>query len=233
MVEALKVDVWSDIACPWCYLGKRRFAAGAELYRASGGTHDVEVEFHSFQLSPTTPDEFEGTEVDYLVEHKGVPATQARQMIDQVTQVAAAEGLAYDFDSLRPANTRRAHQLLHLARVAGRQDEMTERLFSAHFVEGRHVGRIEELAALAGEVGLDPAEVRAALEAGSHDDAVQADIDQAHAYGISGVPFFVIDGRYGISGAQSPAMFARALAQAAVDAEALAAADTSRAGVTA
>jgi predicted DsbA family dithiol-disulfide isomerase len=146
-----------------------------------------------------------------------------------VTQVAAGEGLAYDFDALRPTNTRRAHGLLHLARSHGRQDAMVERLFAAHFVEGRHVGRVDDLVELAVQVGLEAATVRAALEDGSHDAAVQADIDQAHAYGITGVPFFVVDGRFGISGAQAPRFFARALAQAAVDAEAPAGAGEPRA----
>jgi len=209
--------VWSDVACPWCYIGKRRFAEGVRRYAEAGGDRVVEVEYHSFELSPDTPVDFEGDEVDFLAQHKRMPVEQVRQLLDQVTTIAASEGLDYDFEALHHTKTLKAHELLHLAKAQGKQEEMKERLLSAYFVEGRHVGHIDELAALAGDVGLDPAEVTAALEAGTYSAAVAADIDQAIAYGISGVPFYVIDGRYGVSGAQSPDLFAQALAQAAAE----------------
>lgn len=215
MADVLKVDVWSDVACPWCYIGKRRFAEGVRRYTEAGGDRVVEVEYHSFELSPDTPVDFEGDEVDFLARHKRMPVEQVRQMLDQVTQIAASEGLAYDFAALHHTKTLKAHELLHLAKAQGKQEEMKERLLLAYFVEGRHVGHIDELAALAADVGLDPAEVAEALEAGTYSAAVEADIDQAMAYGISGVPFYVIDGRYGVSGAQSPDLFASALAKAA------------------
>jgi len=217
MTEVLKIDVWSDIACPWCYVGKRRFAEGVRRYHAAGGERSVEIEYHSFELSPDTPVDFEGDEVDFLAKHKRMPVEQVRQLLDQVTQIAASEGLAYDFEALHHTKTLKAHELLHLAKAQGKQEEMKERLLSAYFVEGRHVGHIDELAALAGDIGLDPADVTAALEAGTYAAAVEADIDQAMAYGINGVPFYVIDGRYGVSGAQSPDLFAQALAQAAAE----------------
>jgi predicted DsbA family dithiol-disulfide isomerase len=212
--EVLKVDVWSDIACPWCYVGKRRFEEGVRRYAAAGGDRPVEVEFHSFELAPDTPVDFDGTEVDFLVRFKGMPADRVGQMLDQMTGIAAGEGLDYDFAGLQHTNTRKAHELLHLARRDGVQEAMKERLLRAYFVEGRHVGRVEDLADLAAEVGLDRDTVLAELREGVYAGAVDADIEQARAHGIGGVPFYVIDGRYGVSGAQDPDVFARALTEA-------------------
>lgn len=207
---SVKVDIWSDIACPWCYVGKRRFEKALAQYDG-----DVEIEYHSFELAPDTPVDFEGSEVDFLSKHKGMPAEQTRQMLGQMTELAAAEGLAYDFDALLHTNTRLAHQVLHLAKAHGKQIELKERLLKAYFEQGRHVGRVEDLADLAAEVGLDRAEVVTALTDGTYADAVEADIDQAMDYGIGGVPFFVFDGRIGVSGAQDPSVFVGALQQAA------------------
>jgi predicted DsbA family dithiol-disulfide isomerase len=214
MTSVLKVDVWSDIACPWCYVGKRRFAEGVRRYQADGGG-DVEVEYHSFELAPDTPVDFEGSEADFLADHKGLPLAQVREMLAQMTEVARAEGLEFDYDSLQHTNTLKAHEALHAAKAAGRQAELKERLLRAYFTEGRHIGRAEQLADLAAEVGLDRDVVLAALRDGTYRDDVAADIAQAAAYGIRGVPFFVIDGRYGVSGAQDPQLFADALRRAA------------------
>lgn len=213
MSAAITVDVWSDVVCPWCFIGKRRFERGVELYRQQGGTLDVEVTYHSFLLAPDTPPDFDGTVADFLARHKGMPTGQVRQMLDQVTQIAAGEGLTYDFDSAQHTTTLAAHELLHLAAAHGRQDAMVETLFRAYFEQGRHIGRTEDLVDLAGEVGLDADEVRAALADRRYADAVEQDFAQARAYGISGVPFFVVDGRYGVSGAQAAEVFAQALAQ--------------------
>ena len=204
MSDVIKVDVWSDIACPWCYIGKRKFEAGAEGF-------DVEVEYHSFELAPDTPVDFEGSEIDFLVAHKGMPETQVRPMLDQVGGIAAEVGLDYDFDALRHTNTIKAHQLLHFAKAHGKQLEMKERLLKAYFVEGRHVGRDEDLADVAQEIGLDREDALRSLQANEYLDDVHADIDQARAYGINGVPFFVIDGKYGVSGAQAPETFTQVL----------------------
>lgn len=214
LAGVLQVDVWSDIACPWCYVGRRRFAEGVARYAAAGGDRAIEIEYHSFELAPETPVDFDGSEVDFLVRHKGMPAARVREMLDQMVVIAAAEGLEYDFDALQHTNTRRAHELLHLAKREGCQDAMKERLLRAYFVEGRHVGRIEDLADLAAEVGLDRTTVVVELTEGVYAGAVDADIEQARAYGIGGVPFFVIDGRLGVSGAQDPDVFARVLAEA-------------------
>ncbi|MGN6575300.1 MAG: DsbA family oxidoreductase [Nocardioides sp.] len=218
MSSVLKVDVWSDIACPWCYVGKRRFAEGVRRYQAAGGG-EVEVEYHSFELAPDTPVDFQGSEADFLADHKGLPLDQVRQMLAQMTEVARAEGLEFDYDSLQHTNTLKAHEALHAAKAAGRQAELKERLLRAYFTEGRHIGYDDELADLAAEVGLDRETVLAALREGTYREDVAADIAQANAYGIRGVPFFVIGGRYGVSGAQDPQLFADALRQAAADTE--------------
>lgn len=214
--ENLRVDVWSDIACPWCYIGKRRFEAGEEAWRSSAGADapQIDLVFHSFELSPDTPVDFEGDETDFLVRHKGIDASQARQMLDQVTGIAATVGLEYRFDLLQHTNTVLAHELIHFAASHGRQLEMTERLMSAYFTEGRHVGRAEDLAALASEIGLDATAAAAALRDHTYRDDVMADEQQARDLGINGVPFFVIDGKWALSGAQEPATFAGALAHA-------------------
>jgi len=211
--ETVKVDIWSDVACPWCFVGKRRFETAAAEFAEGGGS--LEVEYHSFELSPDTPVDFEGTEVDFLVSHKRMPAAQVETMLAQMTQLASTEGLSYDFDALQHTNTIKAHELLHYAKTQGRQLDMKERLLAAYFEEGRHVGRIDDLADLAEEIGLDRAEVVEALKSEQFVADVQADKDQAIAYGITGVPFFVIDGKFGVSGAQDSSVFVDVLQKAA------------------
>ncbi len=214
MPETIKVDIWSDIACPWCYIGKRNFETGLETYSAQEAAIPVAVEFRSFELSPDTPVAFEGSEVDYLARHKGVSPDRARAMIDRVTSIALEAGLVYDYESLRHTNTVKAHQVLHHAKAEGCQAEMKERLLSAYFVEGRHLGRESELAELAEEVGLTGEEVAGSLRDGRYLEAVRADEDLAREMGIGGVPFFVFNMQFGLSGAQPPEVFRRALTQA-------------------
>jgi len=213
MPQTIKIDVWSDVACPWCYIGKRNLEAGIETYAATGAGREVDVEFHSFELAPDTPVDFDGTELDYLVGAKGIDATRAQEMLDRVTVVAAAAGLRYDFSSVKHTRTAKAHQLLHYAKARGLQREAKERLLSAYFVEGRHIGRDEDLADLAAELGMDREDVLRSLREDEFGADVRADQAQAVAYGIRGVPFFVIDGRYALSGAQPPETFAAALTQ--------------------
>lgn len=206
MSDNIKVDIWSDVQCPWCYIGKRKFEAGVAEF---GG--DVEVEYHSFELAPDTPIDFDGTPVDYLSQRKGLPAAQVEQMIARVTAIAESVGLHYDYDSMHQTNTIKAHELLHYAKARGRQLDMKERLLKAYFIDGRHVGRIEDLADIAAEIGLDRADVVRALTENEYLADVKADVAQANAYGIQGVPFFVIDGKYGVSGAQDATTFTEVL----------------------
>jgi len=211
-MTAIRIDVWSDIACPWCYIGKRNLETGIAAY---GGP--VEVEYHSFELNPDTPVDFEGSELDYLARIKGITAEQAQEMHDRVAGIAAGVGLRYDFASVKHTKMLLAHRLLHLAKASGLQREMAERLFSAYFVEGRHIGRVDELVELAADVGLERAASRAALDGDAFAADVRDDMAAAAAYGITGVPFFIIDGRYGLSGAQPADTFAAALAQVAAE----------------
>lgn len=213
VTDAIKIDVWSDIACPWCYIGKRNLEKGLADVAGDADAPHADVTYHSFELSPDTPVDFEGDIGDFLAQHKGISREQAAQMHEHVTGVAAGAGLEYRFDLLQHTNTVKAHELLHFAKAQGKQHEMAERLMSAYFTEGRHVGRVDDLVALAAEVGLDADAVREALESGRHTADVRADQAQATAYGIQGVPFFVIDGKYGVSGAQPAEAFTQILRQ--------------------
>jgi predicted DsbA family dithiol-disulfide isomerase len=206
----LKVDIWSDVQCPWCYIGKRKFEAGVAAFG-----RPVEVEYHSFELAPDTPVDFDGSPVDYLSQRKGLPVEQVHQMLDNVTNIAAEVGLDYHFDQVHQTNTRKAHEVLHYAKARGKQTEMKEALLKAYFVDGGHVGDLEQLADLAAGIGLDRADVLHSIQEGDYASAVEADVQQAIAYGIQGVPFYVIDGKYGVSGAQPAEVFAQALEQAA------------------
>ncbi|GAA4381725.1 DsbA family oxidoreductase [Agromyces bauzanensis] len=213
VTSPIKIDIWSDIACPWCYIGKRHLEGG--LAALGDDAPEVEIEYHSFELAPDTPVDFEGSEVDFLAKHKGLPESRVQQMLGHVAGVAAKAGLAYDYDVLQHTKTLKAHELLHFAKEHGLQLELSERLFRAYFTEGRHVGRIDELVELAAEVGLDADAAREALESERYSAAVQADIAQAGTYGIQGVPFFVFEGKYGVSGAQPVEVFSQVLTQVA------------------
>lgn len=202
MTDAIKIDVWSDIACPWCYIGKRNLENGLAATAADDDAPVVEIEYHSFELSPDTPEDFDGGEVDYLSQHKGISPESAREMLDRVTGVAADAGLTYRFDLLKHTNTVKAHELLHFAKENGRQLELAEILMSAYFLEGKHVGRDDDLVQLAVAAGLDEDAAGDALASQRYRSAVRADQAQAQQFGITGVPFFVIDGKYGVSGAQ-------------------------------
>ena len=206
--EPIKVDIWSDVQCPWCYIGKRKFEAGVAEFDG-----EVVVEYHSFELSPDTPLDFDGNTVDYLSQRKGMPVDEVKKMLTHVSGIAADVGLDYHFDDVHQTNTIKAHELLHFAKSKGRQIDMKERLLKAYFVDGRHVGKIDELADLAAEIGLDRDEAQRALDAGTYTADVKADVAQAQAYGIQGVPFFVIDGKYGVSGAQDSSAFTNMLEQ--------------------
>ena len=208
MSDAIKVDIWSDVQCPWCYIGKRKFEAAVAQFDG-----DVDVTYHSFELAPDTPVDFEGTPKDYLAERKGISPADADQMLERVTGIAASVGLDYDYDHVHQTNTIKAHELLHYAKSKGRQLDMKERLLSAYFVEGKHVGRIEDLADLAAEIGLDRGEAVQALTDKTYLADVKADVAQAQAYGINGVPFFVFEDAYGVSGAQDSGTFANVLEQ--------------------
>jgi predicted DsbA family dithiol-disulfide isomerase len=205
------VDIWSDIACPWCFIGKRRFEKALAGF---AGREQVHITWRSFQLDPGLPEHYDGSEAEYLSSRKGVPVERARLMFSHVAGQAAGEGLHYDFDSLVVANSMRAHELLHLAGEHHVADAVKEALLSAHFERGADIGDLDVLVKIGLDAGLDSAEMRAALESGRYRAAVAADIEQARRLGIDAVPFFVFNGRYGVSGAQPSEVFAGALERA-------------------
>jgi predicted DsbA family dithiol-disulfide isomerase len=213
--ERMRIDIWSDLVCPWCYIGKRRFEKAL-----AGFEHRdvVQVVHRSFQLNPAAPIGQTSSRRDSLMAKYGWSGTQADEMNARMEETAAAEGLHYDLSGGVTGNTRDAHRVLHFARDRGRQDEVIERLYRAYFTEKQSLFDAERLAELAGEAGLDPQEVRRMLAGEDYTAAVERDIEEARVLGASGVPFFVIDQRYGVAGAQSPDVFAQALARAWADA---------------
>jgi len=202
----ITVDVWSDVACPWCYLGKRRLEAAIE---ASG--EDVQVVWHSFQLDPTIPQGQHTPHAEALAKKFNAAPEQIAQANQRLIDLGAAEGLEYNFGLYMSSNTRDAHRVIHFAQERGLGNEMKDRLMRAQFTEGAIVDDLDVLAGLSAEVGLDADEVRAMLATEKYDDAVQADIDEAAALGATGVPFFVFDRKFAISGAQPVETFSEAL----------------------
>lgn len=196
----MKVDIWSDIVCPWCYIGKRRFEAALARFPHRD---QVQVRWHSFQLDPTTPAHPQGGYAERLATKYGRTVAQARQSLADMTATAAGEGLDLRFDLAAAGGTVDAHRLLHLAADRGVQDALKERLLLAVFTEGAATSVPAVLLALAVEVGLDAGEVRAVLDGDRYAAEVRADQEQAQRLGISGVPFFVVDDLYGVSGAQA------------------------------
>lgn len=210
----MRIDIWSDIACPWCYIGKRRLEGALEGFEHRD---DVEVVWHSFELDPGAPvPPTEKTSV-HLAKKFGGGAGQIAEMTQRVAETARGEGLDYRLDDTMHVATRDAHRLLHLALETGgneQQGALKERLLEDYFVKALDVSDHAVLRAAAADVGLAGPEVDRVLTSDAYDDEVSADIQQARAYGANGVPFFVLDGRYGISGAQPTEVFAGALRQA-------------------
>jgi predicted DsbA family dithiol-disulfide isomerase len=208
----MNVDIWSDVVCPWCYLGKRRFEKALASFNDRA---DVRISHRSFQLDPIRPKGQTSSRRAMLMSKYRLSEEQIHAMDRKMEQTAAAEGLEYHLtEAGLTGNTLDAHQLVHLSATHGREDKMLDRLYRAYFTEQRSVFDLESLVSLAVEEGLDGTEVREALEGGRYIDAVARDLNEARSLGVTGVPFFVIDGRYGVSGAQATEVFSRALAVA-------------------
>ena len=207
----MKIEIWSDVVCPWCYIGKRRFEAALARFDGRGA---VEVLWRSFELDPNAPRRQEGSLEEMLANKYGVTPEQAQAMNARVTKLAAQEGLDYHLDQAQRGNTFDAHRLLHLAAAHGRQGEVKERLLHAYFTEGRSISEVEALVAIGREAGLPADEVRTMLASDRYAADVRTDEQRAAAFGIRGVPFFVIDEQFGISGAQETDVFLSALEQA-------------------
>ncbi len=207
----MKVEIWSDVVCPWCYIGKRRFESALAQF---AHRDQVEVIWRSYQLDPHAPRRSEQKTIEMLAQKYGVSVEQAAKMQERVSAIAAQEGLEYHLDQTRHENTFDAHRLLHLAAERGLQAEAEERLFRAHFTEGAALGDAETLARLAAEVGIAEDDARAVLDSDAYADAVRADIKRARMFGIQGVPFFAVDEQYGVSGAQPSELLREVLEQA-------------------
>jgi predicted DsbA family dithiol-disulfide isomerase len=215
-MQRLSIDVWSDVACPWCYVGKRRL----ELALARFPHRDqVDVVWRSFELDPAAPKIVDAsvTAVPYaarLARKYGTAITEAERRIADMAAVAARDGLEVHFERVRPGNTFDAHRLLHRAGERGVQNEVKERFFRGYFTDGVAIGESSELAALAVAAGLPPDDVAEVLATDAHAEDVREDERAAQAIGVRGVPFFAIDGRYGLSGAQPPEVLLEAIGRA-------------------
>jgi predicted DsbA family dithiol-disulfide isomerase len=206
--DAVRIEIWSDVVCPWCYIGKRNLeAALAEFPHAD----QVTVEWRSFELDPTTPAQVD-LSMDEVLERKyGMSPEQSATANRQMTELAAKVGLEYHLDRVRIGNTFDAHRLLHLAAQEGLGGELKERLLHAYFTEGRAISDPATLTELAAQIGLDRARVTGVLSSDEYADEVRADEARAVELGSTGVPFFVLDGRLGVPGAQPPDVLLRLL----------------------
>lgn len=204
----MKVEIWSDVMCPFCYIGKRHFEQAIEKLPFK---NEITVDWKSYQLNPEYHNTNNETVYDYLSRSKGMPIEQAKQMTKQVADMAANAGLKLDFDANIPANTFNAHRLIHLAAKHGLQDQAEEKLFEAHFINSQNIDDLSVLIDLAEEIGLEKAEVEEVLKGDQFSEAVRYDIYESQNLGIRGVPYFVMDRKYGISGAQPVEAFTDAL----------------------
>jgi len=203
----MKIEIWSDVMCPFCYIGKRKFEKALSEFP---DRVKIEIEWKSFQLAPDMKSTGKSIH-QYLADHKRVSIEEAKRMNDYVTQMASKVGLVYNFDKAVVANSFNAHRFSHFAKSKGKQNEAEEKLFAAYFTEGKNMDDYNTLIQLGVEIGLDASELKTALETGAYANEVKADIDQAHQFGINGVPFFVFNNKYAISGAKESDAFTMAL----------------------
>lgn len=214
----IQIDIWSDIACPWCYLGKRRFEKALAELAAKPDAPTVEVRYHSYQLHPELPPEFAVGHMEFHARKHGKDLDQVVEANRQLETLAKPYGITFDFEVAIMVNTRKAHELLHYARAQGREGETREALFKAHFADGVHIGHVGQLAAVAAGVGLDRQDVARALRSGEYAAAVDADNAAAVQHGIGDtIPFYVIGGKLQVAGAKMPSKFVELIEAAARD----------------
>jgi predicted DsbA family dithiol-disulfide isomerase len=207
----MKVEIWSDVMCPFCYIGKRRFE---DALQKSPHKDEIQVEWKSFQLNPDLVTSL-GTNINqYLAKRKGWTLEQAEEMNAHITGMAAEAGLTYNFDKAIVANSFNAHRFSHLAKKHGLGDAAEEQLFKAYFTDGKNTDDINTLIELGTAIGLDAAEVKQISESDAYAGEVKEDILEAQRLGVSGVPFFVLDRKYGISGAQAVPVFEETIEKA-------------------
>ncbi|GAA4314808.1 DsbA family oxidoreductase [Mucilaginibacter gynuensis] len=204
----MKVEIWSDVVCPFCYIGKRKFENALKDFDQKG---KVEIVWRSFQLDPDM-EYVEGQSVsEYLAKRKGVSVDKAREMNNYVSGVAKEVGLEYDFDKAILNNTLDAHRLLHLAAEHGVQTQLKEALFAAYYTQGKNIGDTETLVEIGTSFGLNAAEIRTMLQSDTYKNDVRQDQYQANQVGAQGVPFFVFNSKYAVSGAQPTEVFKQVL----------------------
>ena len=210
--DTMRVDVWTDVTCPWCFVGKRRFERAVQTFREQHPDVAIDVEGHSFELTPAMSDGFTGSEVDFMVAYEGVPRDRAERTVAALTELGAAEGIDFHFDRVRHVNSYRVHRLLHFAKSKGKQWELMDRLYVAYFTDGANLGDPETLTRIATESDLPEASVSQLL---SDDDmlanAVDFDLQRAEMLGVTAVPYFLINRKYAVPGAVSEEQFLSAL----------------------
>jgi predicted DsbA family dithiol-disulfide isomerase len=207
----MKVEIWSDVMCPFCYIGKRRFENALEKF---GHTDEIEIEWKSFQLNPDMETDPALNIDQYLADKKGWTIDYARQLNNHVTQMAAEAGLTYNFDKAIVANSFNAHRFSHLAKKHGLGVEAEELLFKAYFTDGKNIDDQQTRVELGVSLGLDANEIKTTLESNAYAADVKQDIDQAQYLGVQGVPFFVLNNKYAVSGAQAVPVFEETLQKA-------------------
>lgn len=207
----MNINIWSDVRCPFCYIGKKKFEMALEKFPHKD---KVEVTWRSFQLDPNLQTRTDVNAIEHLSEAKGISQKQAEGMQNNVTQIAKEVGLDFDFEKAVVANSFNAHRLIQFAKSKGLGNEIEEQLFKAHFTEGKNIDDKETLTQTGIAIGLDGNEIREMLASDAFAKEVKQDEMQAQSIGISGVPFFILNNRYAVSGAQSPDVFLQALSQA-------------------
>ena len=206
----MKVEIWSDVMCPFCYIGKRNFENALAQF---ADKENIEIEWKSYQLDPSMPEVAAESQEDYLVKHKGMSREQVRGMLANVTEMAKQAGLDYHLDKSVMVNSQKAHQLIQFAKTKNLGDQIEERLFKAYFTEGKNVADLETLTQLGKEVGLDENELQVAFTDDQYLYQMKQDIQEGANLGVKGVPFFVFDRKYGVSGAQPAEAFLETLSK--------------------
>lgn len=206
----MKIEIWSDVMCPFCYIGKRNFETALAQF---ADKEHIEVEWKSFQLDSSIPEVAIESQEDYLVKRKGMSAAQVKGMLENVTSMAKQAGLEYHLDKSIMVNSQKAHQLIQYAKTKNLGNEIEERLFKAFFTEGKNVADIETLTQLGKEIGLDEKELQVAFTDEQYKYKMMQDIQEAQNIGVTGVPFFVFDRKYAVSGAQPAEAFLETISQ--------------------
>lgn len=207
----MKIEIWSDVMCPFCYIGKRKFEKALEQFH---GKDHVSIVWKSFQLSPGIKTDPSKNIHQFLAEHKGISIEQAKEMNDQVAAMAAKEGLEYNFDRSVVANSFNAHRFAHYAKTKGKQQAAEEALFRSYFTDGKNIDDVSTLMELGESIGLEAEAIHEILATDMYSADVQADINEARELGVRGVPFFVFNRKFAVSGAQDSTVFLQALQNA-------------------